>query len=228
MLRQPQRHAQPHPAVLGDFGPGRQRKRQTGPPARDPRRLLGLAGFNPDALESGPQRVVLDAAEYHGAAPAGNRLGKIGFRLGDHDEDRRFARLLERLEQCVGRLVIHHAALLEEEDFSIPFHRRQAGQGDGLASLVDGDRGPAFWLDEYQVGMGGADHSSPARNVVIVTEQGSGKVPRRSRLTDAARPNEQIGVGRMCCFVGQQRRNRSVPDEALEEIYHLASTPAST
>ena len=127
-------------------------------------------------------------------------------------------RLLERLEQGVGRRVGEHVDLVDDVD--LPAARgAEGGVGDQVAhgvdpvvgggvELVDVERGPPGDLD--------ARGAHAARLAVrgVGAVEGLGQDPGRRRLAGAPRAAEQVGVG-----------HAAVSDRAAQGEHHVVLAP---
>ena len=113
----------------------REREGLVGVAEREPRG--GLGGLGRDALRLQSLRELAGAGrvEAHGLAAAGDRRQDLGELVRDQDQDDVGGRLLERLQQRVGRLVVHRVRALEHEDPVLGLERRVRGGGDD--GLVD-------------------------------------------------------------------------------------------
>ena len=107
------------------------------------------------ALELLCERVRRGRVEAHGLAATRDRRQHLGRLVREQEQHDVGGRLLERLEQRVGRLVVHRVGALEDEDAMVGLERRVGGGGhDGLADIAAQHLVGARGGDPRQVGVG--------------------------------------------------------------------------
>ena len=230
MFREPERHAQPDPPVVRRLRLRGERTRQPGPARRDPGRLEGLLVLHADGLEPVRDLILGDPAEHDPSASARHSLRKVGIGFGHEDEDRRAGRLLERLQEGVGRFVVEQPAFLEQEHLAGGLHRSEAGETNRPAGLIDRDRLPALRLDHGYVRMGALE-DTPGTCVVATAEERCGKSPGRRSLAGVRGTDEEIGLRRGRSLRSQQIEHGLMANEIGEHVYvcgHRSSIPSMT
>ena len=131
--------------------------------------------------------------EAHELAARDDRLEHAPERLGEEDEVHEGRRLLERLQQSVGDLVVHGLDALEHEHPPGRLERRARGGGhDRLVDVADAHDVRTGGADPGQVGMGSHEHA-PVRVLAVgsaLGQQLGGERGRRGALARAGRPVE--------------------------------------
>ncbi len=108
-------------------------------------------------------------------------------------------RLLERLQQTVGRGVAHRLGLLDHEDAAGRLERRAGGRGDHrLVDVGDEHLGGAARADPAEVGVGAAQGAIVGAGGIVgaVGEQGGGEGAGDGALAGPGRAAEEVGVRR--------------------------------
>ena len=180
-------------------------KRVTGrappPPDGHVERLVGdlQVGRLPHLLEQLAQGVGAEQPELEvlgAAADGGQHLLGVG---GGQDEDHVGGRLLQRLQQGVGRRRREHVDLVDDVDL-LPSGRAQGRPGDQVAHGVDPVVGGGVELVDVERGAPGDLHArrADAAGLAVVgvgAVEGLGQDAGGRRLAGASGPAEQVGVG---------------------------------
>ena len=174
---------------------------------RQPRRLR---------LDDGMHRLLREAAERHELAARANRLRQRAELVGEQDDDRVRRRLLEILQQRVGRLVVQRVRGDEEVHAAVGLERPHVEVAPEPSHFVDANL-VAERLEEVEVGMGAALH--PA----AIAEQVGGERERGLLLADARRAVEEVRVHGPVVERGRQQALRHVLLDDL--LKHLELLP---
>ena len=112
------------------------------------------ADSTPAALEPLGQRRGRQRVEAHGLAARGDRRQHLARPVGEQQQDDVVRRLLERLEQRVGRLVVHGVGALDDEHAPLRLERRvRRGGHDRLDDVLAAHHVRAARSDPRQVRM---------------------------------------------------------------------------
>ena len=128
-----------------------------------------------------------ETPERHELATGTNRLGDRAELVGDEHDRGVERRLLEILQQCVGRIVVEQVGREQEVDPIVGLERAQVEIVVQLADGVDPDH-VSERLDHAQIGVGSVD--DPAG----VAELHACECERGRGLADPRRPVEEIRV----------------------------------
>jgi hypothetical protein len=135
--------------------------------------------------------------EAHGLAARGDRRHHLRRAVREEQEHDVVRRLLERLEQRVGRLVVERVGALEHEDAEAGLEGRvRRGCDDGLVDVAAQHLVRAARRDPGEVGMRAVLHAQPraARVARAASEQLRGHRSRRLALPAARRAVQQVRV----------------------------------
>ena len=179
--------------------------------ARARGRRVGLDALPDQALGElvGGQRV-----EAHRLAARGDRRHHLAGPVGQQQQDDVGRGLLERLEQRVGRLVVHRLGALEHEHAVGGLERRSRGGGDhGLADVAAQHLVRAARRDPREVGVRAVHHArarglDPSHPGRAAREQRRGERAGGGALAAARRAVQEVGVRQAPVESGAEHRAR--------------------
>ncbi len=212
---------------LAELGPVTQREpeRLLPVPEAQPRRRVG--GVRRDALHLQRVRELLRGRriEAHGLAAAGDRRKDLRRPVREQQQDDVRRRLLERLEQRVRGLVVHHVHALEHEDPVRRLERRvRGGRDNRLVDVLAQHLVRAARLDPGEVGMAavvGAD-LDVVRVLRAAREQLAGERAGDVALARARGAVEQVRVGGRILERGAED---GLGVGVVSEVQHVALDP---
>ena len=219
-------HRTPRPLGAGGAVDRRAREALRGGPERRPvaererERLVRVAeaeargrfcGHGRHALGLQPLRQPAGAGrvEAHRLAAAGDRRQHLRRPVGQQHQDDVGGWLLERLQQRVGRLVVHHVDALEHEDPVRGLERRvRGGRHDRLADVAPEHLVRARWDDPCQVGVRAVfrPRLDVRRVLGAARQQLAGELPCHLPLARARGPVEEVGVRGLAVERGAEHR----------------------
>ena len=155
----------------------------------------GLLGHPAQVVGQHVDRQQVELEVLGAAADGGQHLLRLG---GGQHEDHVPGRLLQRLQEGVGRLGGEHVDLVDDVDLP-PSGRAQAGPGHQVAHGVDPPVGGGVELEHVERAALGDLHARGAdaarlAGVGIGAVQGLGQDAGARRLARAPGPAEQVGV----------------------------------
>ena len=131
------------------------------------------------------QRRLGETPERDELAARADRLRQRAEPFGDEDDDRVRRRLLEILQERVGRVLVERVGAEDEVDAPVGLERPHVEVAPQLADVVDADL-LAERLENVEVGM------AAARDARLVAEQLAREPPRELPLPDARRAVEEV------------------------------------
>ncbi len=188
-----------------------------------------------DAPHDGPDLLGRRAPEVEAVAAVDDRrqhLLRLG--RGEH-EDRPRRRLLERLEECVPRLLGEHVGLVEDVDLVAPGDRRVRDLLAQLADVVYRVVRGGVHLDHVERGGARDRHARVAAAAwrdrrPRLAVQARREDLRHARLARPPRPDEQVGVVDGIALDGMRERTHDVllPDDIRERARTVAAVERGT
>ena len=169
---------------------------------------VACSGASPGARRSTScaHRSLRQPPERDELAAGADRLRQRPELVGDEDDDRVRRRLLEVLQQRVGRLRVQQVGAEDQVDAPVGLEGTHVQVAAQLAHLVDPDL-VAERLEQVEVGV------RAALDALAVAEQLAGEGARRQPLPDAGRTVEEVGVRRP---VGERRAEQPLRLVLLE------------
>ena len=133
---------------------------------------------------------------------------QVGLARRAQDPDRSRRRLLERLQQHVGRALAHPVRILDDHHSEAPDRRRELRGRYQLAHLLDADDHP-LGAEDAEVGMRARSHLARRRLAVVAArQQGRCECVGEVRAARSGRPGDQPGVRHRRAGVARSRRRR--------------------
>ena len=189
-------------------------------PAREAGREPRLLGFDALALERGAHDVLGQGREVDALATRPDRVEQLVGERGHEQDDGARRRLLERLQQRVGRLVAacpcSRSASNRTTTLRAPSTelRDASGMMRSRTSGLDLVR-PALGLELDDVGVHAAEHEILRPLVAVGCDQRGGEAAGRVLDSRAARSDEQVGVHGPLGRAPHEVDGAVLPDDAV-------------